>query len=91
MEPFEHFRVETSRKVTTKKAWELLAEIRHNSCLGFATRKTVTFGEQERTLKTLGLIREVASGYRITSTGRQILKERGKSRSRAADNVPSVR
>jgi len=91
MEPFEHFGLETSRKMTNKKAWELLTEIRDNSCMGFATRKTVTFAEHERTLKTLGLIREVASGYRITSTGRQILKERGKNRSRGADNVSSVR
>lgn len=59
--------------------WKLLEEILHNSSLGFVTRSTIHSRQNEEALKTWGMIRPADFGYKITRTGRELLKMKKKS------------
>jgi hypothetical protein len=65
--------------VNAGTTWKLLTEILHNSSLGFATRSTINSKQSEEALKAWGMIRPADVGYKITHTGRELLKMKMKA------------
>ena len=60
--------------LNARPTWKLLKEILHNSCRGFVTRSTAYNRASEEALKIWGMIRQVDEGFKITPTGRELLK-----------------
>ena len=64
------------QNLNARPTWKLLAEILHNSCRGFVTRSSAYSRASEEALKIWGMIRQVGEGFKITPTGRELLKLR---------------